>query len=151
VGLAVPDRFQSPSFSKYGVFCTGGYDLRQNKLHKAIANQAPMSTDMTSACALTLSPASCFIGEMASVICQARHLPPSSLFEQRRAEDVAWAEEFRPICQVSTSMTHFFLFSCLQNRSATACDSHTPGKSVAPSLSLVSCDLLLLYSLTALW
>jgi hypothetical protein len=31
VGLAVPENFKSPSFSKYDVFCTGGFALRQKK------------------------------------------------------------------------------------------------------------------------
>jgi hypothetical protein len=67
--------------------------------------------------------------------------PLKPQFAQKRPEDVAWAEEFRPACQVSTSLTRFFLSSCLQNRSATAkmiCDSQTHGKSVAPSLFLRS-------------
>jgi hypothetical protein len=64
VGLGFLNRFKLPSFSKYNVFQIRRMRFGAEKLHDAIANQALMSTDMTSSCALT----SCFIGEMAYVM-----------------------------------------------------------------------------------
>jgi hypothetical protein len=108
--------------------------IATEKLRDAIANHTPMSTDITPPC--TPPPASRFIGEMAYAIryglCTSSYPHPPFLTEKTRGCR-AWAEEFRPTCQVSTSLSRFFLPSCLQNRSATSkliCDSQTHGKSV---------------------